>query len=511
MNTNEIKECVMRTLSSTGSTWLTAKETKKLCNDFKITAQNLKNNHEFAYYDAKGMVTVAEIAKEEKEIAVNLMELLMNHTPQQAPESVIRSLVEKFEVEENNGYKLHYHQVDAVIMVVNNSLSILTGGPGTGKTTVLRAIAYVLRAVCKGITIAYIAPTGKASKRITESTGEYACTGHKKVGLGCGGQLKPVEERVLFSDESSMNDIWLTSAISKCLQGNRRFVVVGDVDQLPSVGAGAVLRDMIRSNVIPKTMLTHTFRQDNSSVLFKNICKVREGKDDLVRGNDFEPVLLPDGDVADVCVKKILEAFMQGVKDYGLDQTVVLLPYRRSGVCSNLLNKEIQKIVNPKGESCEYTDSDGNTTIFRVNDPVMQLENRPECVNGDVGTVIEATDKSVTVEYADGIVCYRYRELEQLTLAYAMSIHKSQGSEYKCVVMALLDSHKAMLQRNLIYTGITRAKTKCIVFYQKKALRQAVTTIAEDSRTTLLAEMLITLHTRYVIRRYSESMSQKSM
>ena len=273
--------------------------------------------------------------------------------------------------------------------------------------------------------------------------------------------------------------------------------MVGDVDQLPSVGIGAVLRDMIRSLVIPTTMLTHTFRQDNSSVLFQNIQLVRNGQDNLVKGNDFEPVVLPNGDVSQDCVKRILDSFVKGVKEYGLEQTVVLLPYRRNGVCSNLLNNEIQKIVNPKGKGMKHKDKDGNVRIFRLNDPVMQLENRAEIVNGDVGKVVEVNDMSLKVQYSDCTVLYHYRELDQLTLAYAMSIHKSQGSEYKYVIMALLDSHTAMLQRNLIYTGITHAKTKCTVFYQKKALKKAVTTIAEDSRTTQLTEMLITLHTEY--------------
>ena len=389
-------------------------------------------------------------------------------------------------------------QRKAVIETQNNGITIITGGPGTGKTTVLRAIAYVLRKLtAEKITIGYIAPTGKAAKRITESTGEKACTGHTKVGLGCGGQLKKVQERVLFSDESSMADIYLASALSKCIEGDRRLVMVGDVDQLPSVGIGAVLRDMIRSLVIPTTMLTHTFRQDNSSVLFQNIQLVRNGQDNLVKGNDFEPVVLPNGDVSQDCVKRILDSFVKGVKEYGLEQTVVLLPYRRNGVCSNLLNNEIQKIVNPKGKGMKHKDKDGNVRIFRLNDPVMQLENRAEIVNGDVGKVVEVNDMSLKVQYSDCTVFYRYRELDQLTLAYAMSIHKSQGSEYKYVIMALLDSHTAMLQRNLIYTGITRAKTKCTVFYQKKALKKAVTTIAEDSRTTQLTEMLITLHTEY--------------
>lgn len=502
---NEVKERIYSALSSTGSTWLTTAETTKICEDFALSEKDFIEDSEFAYYKSKNgtkkMVTLRTVADAESAIATNFIELLVNHRPKQTSITLIRELVSKFEAEENGGHKLHCHQVDAVIMVVNNSLSILTGGPGTGKTTVLRAIAYVLRQLTEGITISYIAPTGKAAKRITESTGEYACTGHKKIGLGCSGRLRDITERVLFSDESSMDDIWLASALSKCIYGDRRFVFVGDVDQLPSVGLGAVLRDIIRCGVIPKTMLTHTFRQDNSTMLYGNICNVREGKAELIEGEDFHPNLLPEGDVADGCIKAILEAYMKSIQKYGIEQTIVLLPYRRNGVCSNRLNNEIQKIVNPGGKGCRHTDKDGNSRVFRVNDPVMQLENNEECVNGEVGTVIRVSEQYVTVEYTDTTVTYGYDALDELTLAYAMSIHKSQGSEYKHVIMALLNSHSAMLQRNLFYTGITRAKVECTVFYQQKALAKAVRTIAEDKRTTLLSEKMINLYSKYMLRR----------
>lgn len=192
---------------------------------------------------------------------------------------------------------------------------------------------------------------------------------------------------------------------------------------------------------------------------------------------------------------------MKSIQKYGIEQTIVLLPYRRNGVCSNRLNNEIQKIVNPGGKGCRHTDKDGNSRVFRVNDPVMQLENNEECVNGEVGTVIRVSEQYVTVEYTDTTVTYSYDVLDELTLAYAMSIHKSQGSEYKHVIMALLNSHSAMLQRNLFYTGITRAKVECTVFYQQKALAKAVRTIAEDKRTTLLSEKMINLYSKYMLRR----------
>lgn len=359
----------------------------------------------------------------------------------------------------------------------------------------------MLRQLTEGITISYIAPTGKAAKRISESTGEYACTGHKKIGLGCSGRLRDITERVLFNDESSMDDIWLASALSKCIYGDRRFVFVGDVDQLPSVGLGAVLRDIIRCGVIPKTMLTHTFRQDNSSMLYGNICNVREGKAELIEGEDFHPNLLPEGDVADGCIKAILEAYMKSIQKYGIEQTIVLLPYRRNGVCSNRLNNEIQKIVNPGGKGCRHTDKDGNSRVFRVNDPVMQLENNEECVNGEVGTVIRVSEQYVTVEYTDTTVTYGYDALDELTLAYAMSIHKSQGSEYKHVIMALLNSHSAMLQRNYFILALPEQKWNVPYSISKRRWQKLFALLRRISEQHFFQEKMINLYSKYMLRR----------
>lgn len=499
----KIKKGVINALSRCGGTWLTREQASELAKRLRVSEQSVYNDADIVVYEKYGWITLKEIAKIENEIAYNLMRLSRTSVPRKTDETTIRCLVKKFEKEENDGYELHYHQVDAVIMTVNSSLSILTGGPGTGKTTVLRAIAYVLRQLYEGIEISYAAPTGKAARRCTESTGEYACTGHKKLGLGRDGEncaVNPIGEDVLFMDESSMNDIYLTKALSEAIQGQKRLVFVGDIDQLPSVGLGAVLRDIIASGVVPVTMLTHTFRQDNSSVLFKNICKVREGKSDFIRGKDFNPIKLEGTDITNRCIREILVQYKKSVNKYGMENTVCLLPYRRergSKCCSNFLNNEIQKVINPQKTGFRHTDKDGNVRIFKLNDPVMQLVNRTECANGDVGKVIEVSQKGVVVQYTEDTVEYSPSDLNEIALAYAMSIHKSQGSEYSCVIMALLDEHVAMLQRNLIYTGITRAKKECVVMYEQKALDIAVNTIAEDSRNTLLAEKMQCLDAQY--------------
>ena len=280
-------------------------------------------------------------------------------------------------------------------------------------------------------------------------------------------------------------------------------VWVGDTDQLPSVGIGAVLRDFIESRAVPVARLTKTFRQDDSSTLFSNIVNVREGRAEFVDGHDFHPIKMEDGaNITDI-KKTIIQQFMYGVDKYGLDQTVVLIPFRaiRKGVeriCSNDMNNILQQCVNHEKQGFRHIyKEDGNVIFFKQGDMVMQLRNRPECANGDVGRVIQVSSEGVVTEFADGTVLYKSNELDQLSLAYAMSVNKSQGSEYKFVVMVLLDNFDSMLNRNILYTGITRAKAECSVIYQQTAFEKAVSTQADEGRITLLRDKLAWLYARY--------------
>ncbi len=498
MTKKEVERAFYKVLSRYGGTWLTAEQLKEAAKSLQVGVKEMEPF--LVHYKQKDYYSTRSLVDAENKAAVGLMGLLHNNAKKTVDHNQILALVHKFEQEENGGYKLHEHQVDAVIMVVENALSILTGGPGTGKTTVLRCIAYVLRAIRKETSIVYTAPTGKAARRITESTGEVANTTHRKLGLGRDGEavrLKLVTEDVFLIDESSMVDIKLLACISDAVKGNRKLVFVGDVDQLPSVSYGAVLRDLIESDVIPKTMLTKTFRQDNSSVLFKNISAIRTGSDELTEGEDFKCFKLETGNQQDTAVEKTLKAYKKAVEKYGIDNVCCLMPYRKSGTCSNLMNTKIQEVVNFRKEGYRSKDNEGFVRFFKVDDPVMQLENRGECANGDVGKIIEISAKGVVVQYIDDTVEYAPTDLCEITLAYAMSIHKSQGSEYAAVIMCLLDEHTSMLQRNLIYTGITRAKKECTLIYQEHALKTAVSTVAEDSRLTLLADKLRTLDIKY--------------
>ena len=502
------EKIVDRALRRTGSTWITEHdliaEMKKsntgTMNDIiygikdRFLVSYKLNNGETAYSTSHFNVA-------ENDVAINVMRLQFVIASKKYPDWLINKILDEFEAEKNQGRKLHYHQRDAVRMVCNNNFSVLTGGPGTGKTTVLSAITYCLRNLNPRVKIVFTAPTGKAARRISESTKERASTINKKLGIGYNiSEAETFYEDALFIDESSMTDIELMATLVKAIPDGRKVVLVGDVHQLPSVGPGAVLRDLIASGVVPVTMLTHTFRQDNSSTLYTNICNIREGKPEFISGDDFHPVLLPPGKQTDAAVKHIKDAYLMEVAKYGADQVVILVPYRKKGMCSNTLNNYLQRLVNKNRSGYRYHNQlDNNTLFFMQDDLVMQLENRDECANGDVGTVVSVSSSGVVVQYSDGKVSYSPSELNQLALAYVMTIHKSQGSEYKSVIMCFLNEHDVMLQRNLLYTGITRAKEECTVIYQQEALNKACATIADANRLTMLKEKLQEIRAQYKV------------
>lgn len=502
------EKIVDRALRKTGSTWilesdLEAEMSRTNTGTMYDIHLGVKNNFLVSYKLGNGMTAYStkHFHDAENAVATNVMRLQFVKPCKKYSDWIIDKFIDEFEKTENEGRKLHFHQRDAVKMVCNNNFSVLTGGPGTGKTTVLSAITYCLRALKPEIKIVFTAPTGKAARRVSESTGEHSSTVHKKLGIGYhSSKAEYFYEDVLFIDEASMNDIELSSILMNAIPDGRKVVFVGDVDQLPSVGPGAVLKDLISSDVIPVTMLTHTFRQDNSSVLYQNICNIRNGKPEFINGEDFHSILLPLGKQDMAALSLVLKTYQEEVKKYGADQVVVLIPYRKNGFCSNAINNKLQLIVNQNRSGYRYYNSaDKNTLYFMQDDLVMQLENRIECSNGDVGTIISSTEKGIKVKYTDTTVSYAPSELSQLALAYSMTIHKSQGSEYKSVIMCILDNHQAMLQRNLLYTGITRAKKNCTVIYQQQAFETACATIADAKRFTMLREKLKDLRAQYKV------------
>ena len=481
---------VLESLKSTGSVWLPDDEFKDTVD---LRAKNL------LHY--KGFTTLDKIGDMESQVAENILRLKNLNKTWRINEEIIDAYIDEFEQNENNGRSLDYKQRAGVKMAVVNFISILTGGPGTGKTTVLSCMAYVLRKIDNDIRIVYTAPTGKAANRIKESTGENATTLHKKLGLG-GKDVEPEEfwEDVLIIDEFSMTDLWLANALFKALPLGKKIVMVGDVNQLPSVGIGAVLRDMIASNVLPCTKLTKTFRQDDSSTLFTNIQNIRNGIVKLIKGNDFHYFKIPTDTPRNKIAQALLKTYLRCVKKYGVDNVCLLVPYRRNignTISSDYMSPIIQKVVNTHNGGCTYSN-----LLFKKDDLVMQLVNRAECANGDVGKVIEASSNEITVLFTDTKVSYKGKDLEQLALAYSMTIHKAQGSEYMAVIMCILDSHKKMLNRNVLYTGITRAKKECYLFYQEDALETAITTIADEVRYSFLAAKMERLDIEYRVAKY---------
>lgn len=492
------KNDILEVLGTTGSTWVTLKQLQ----DHKVDLagmDNLIKSGEVFFIDkdsrsnpiGEDIFTTKEIYVAECEIAMNIARINAAR-PRPMDADKIEEAIDKHQAEV--GFTLCDEQRNAVYTAINNQFCIITGGPGTGKTSVLRVATLCMNDF--GYTdVSYTAPTGKAASRISESTGSPAITLHKKLHLN-PSDPNPcvVENQVLIVDEVSMLDLSTARALMRSIPSGTKLIMLGDTDQLPSVGIGAILRDMIDSGAVPLARLVKTFRQSGDSGIFKNMKIIRNGiveKDE--NGKEIFPLSsTPDFKIVHPneewsALKEIEYLYMKEYKRLGgCEQVIVLTPYRNEKfqTSSDYLNKVIQKLVNPDSPGLVV----GNT-VFRLNDPVMQLTNRTECANGDVGKVTNVASDSITVEYTDSIVTYTAEDLRtgQLTLSYCMSIHKSQGSEYKSVITVLLKENGPMLQRNLLYTAVTRAKKQCFLVCEDEAVIQAVKTEASSGRITMLA------------------------
>ncbi len=428
----------------------------------------------------EGFVTLPKVAREEDLIAQSVVRLCRK-SHQVATKTQIDKWISEFE--EQNGCKLHEHQADGVRMIVNENFSILTGGPGTGKTTTIKCAVYCVRKAGYQ-KIIFAAPTGKAARQMTRSTGEHSSTLHSILGEGYDmTPTRRIAGDVLFCDESSMNDLDLSYNLFNAVSANLKVVWIGDTDQIPSVGFGAVLRDFIASGVVPCTLLTKTFRQKDGPLLH-NIKQIRDGKTDFWKGKEFDTFVLPKITVPALDAL-IVDRYMKEADFFGRENVAILLPYRKSGYCSDHINQLIQSKVNPSGPTWQC-----GQWSFRKEDPVMQLVNRKDCVNGEVGKVVRVEKKGILVAYGrDKFVFYDAKTMQELSLAYAMSVTKSQGSEYASVILCQLDSHSHALNRNILYTGMSRAKQRCTLLTQEKALELSATQTA-SGRKTFLAEKI---------------------
>ena len=386
-------------------------------------------------------------------------------------------------------------QLAAIRQAVTSKVMVLTGGPGTGKTTTTQGIIAALKKA--GLRVLLAAPTGRAAKRMSEATGMEAKTIHRLLEYNPQDGYKrndenPLEGDALIVDECSMIDILLMNNLLKAVPVGMRLVFVGDIDQLPSVGAGNVLRDIIDSQRIPVVRLVRIFRQAQKSRIVMNAHTINQGRfPDTSNGRDTDFFFMREDDperAAETIVRLVKERLPRAYRE-SPDRIQVLTPMQRGVVGAANLNLLLQQALNPSGPSLNR----GGYT-YRQGDRVMQQRNNyaKEVFNGDQGYIreVDTEDRMLTVDFDGKKVEYDVTELDELTLAYATTIHKAQGSEYLIVVMPVLMTHFVMLQRNLIYTGITRAKKICVLIGAMKALAYAVRNMSVLKRNTSLRERL---------------------
>ncbi len=408
-------------------------------------------------------------------------------------------------VEEETGIRYAPLQKEAVVTSLRNGLTLITGGPGTGKTTVVKAVIGVSKEIHGSVRVLLTAPTGRAAKRLSEVTGQEAKTIHRlleyTVEDGAGyfnrDEQNPLTGDLLIVDETSMLDAYLANSLFMAIPQGMRVVLVGDADQLPSVGPGSVLRDVIDSGVVPTIQLNQVFRQEEASSIVLNAHRINNGQ----RPQEFdEDTTIIYEDEPLVIQKKVLDVVKDlktGLKN--IDDLQVIAPMYRGETGVAELNKRLQEILNPAGVK-QVIRGDG---IFRIGDKVMCIRNNYQkgdigVFNGNIGIIKniklsetnEAEEDTLDIDFDSEIISYGRSEWDELVLAYAVTVHKSQGSEFGTVIVVLSTQHYVMLQRNLFYTGVTRAKRRLFIIGSPKAINIAVRNNKVAKRYTTLAEKL---------------------
>jgi len=463
----------------------------------KLAAQGEIFLEQVAAGDAR--VYAAELYGAEKRVASALRVLLATPSTLSLPNRIQALDQAQAQME----LLLEAEQREAVLQALQQKVLVITGGPGTGKTTLLNSLLVLLRR--SEISFALAAPTGRAAKRMAEMAGEEAKTIHRlleynpREGGFQRGEENRLEADVVIIDEASMVDLPLMDHLLQAVAPRSHLILVGDVDQLPSVGPGSVLRDLIDSGVVPVVVLRRIFRQGSESLITVNAHRILQGQS-LLFGEaqtkrDFTFIARENEEEILETVKTLVKEGLRvqgfkGLRDsQPFNEVQVLTPMHRGLLGTVLLNRELQTLLNPNGQGIERGE-----TVFRLGDKVMQLRNNYDkgVFNGDLGRIVrlDREEGELQVDYYGRSVSYELDELNEISLAYATSIHKSQGSEYPVVILPLHTSHYMMLHRSILYTALTRGKERVVIVGSPKALGMAIRNVRVERRFTGLKQRL---------------------
>lgn len=480
------------------------------CDRVEVFLLSLLEDGEISAYkkdDAEYIMT-NEIAEAEDLIVRGLVRI--SQSAGQFGAMDIFSLIEKLEV--TSSITFAPMQREALFASLNNGVMILTGGPGTGKTTVIKAMLSIFGSM--GLKTVLAAPTGRAAKRMSEATSEEAKTVHRMLEMErttdgsmrfARGERNPLSENVVIVDEASMLDLSLMAALLRAMKRGARLVLIGDSDQLPSVGAGNVLSDLIASERIKTVRLTHIFRQSGESLIITNAHKINEGDNPIlnVTDNDFFFVRRErEGDIAETVASLIDERLPRTYGEDIREKIQVITPSKKGAAGVEVLNNVLQARLNPEGKFKKEKAAHG--VIFREGDRVMQIANNYDIewekngavgvglFNGDIGIIesINQSEECMTIRFDDKTVDYSFDLLEELDLAYAITVHKSQGSEYPVVIIPMYYCAPMLLARNLLYTAVTRAKNMVILVGRADIPRKMIANDRQILRYTTLKDKI---------------------
>lgn len=469
------------------------------------------------YHEGEKCIALSRYFKQEKAIAAQIIKLVREIKPLGIDTD---ALIDEFE--KINGIKFHSSQRDAINSAVNGGVTIVTGGPGTGKTTIIKCVSYIFNSL--KLKVEYCTPTGRAAKRLSESTGQEAKTIHRMLGMEfndgavrfCFNKSNKLSADVIIIDELSMADVGIIYSLVNAVKDTCRLVLVGDKDQLPSVGAGNVLGDLIASKLVDVRYLTHIYRQDEGSLIVSNAHLINQGKMPVADNSSKDFFIAYKDNQADVLntVVDMVSRRLPSFAKVSPRDIQVLCPLKGGASGVNNLNEKLQEILNPPDKNKKEVKYGGVT--YREGDKVMQIRNDYEqtwsrltdtgveessgVFNGDMGTItrINPSVNTLVVVFDDGRqALYQASGLEDLKLAYAVTVHKSQGSEFDVVVIAVTNGPPTILNKNLLYTAVTRAKKIVVTVCGKKTLALMVHNNYVKQRTTMLKKFLLEENKKY--------------